>query len=185
MNTLRRALLSRFVWILVGLFALTVAVEIWLEAEGGASVVVQRWGVWAPLAAFLLKTLTTMTPIGAVVLAVFTGVLFPLWMAILINLLSGVIGGIGMYYVWRRGHHEFDLQARMESLPRWMRRYAADNLLFLILLRFLPWAGGGLADMLAGAHRIPLRTQIWSLILGYLPGAVIYALMGAGLLHLT
>ena len=185
MNALRRALFSRFVWLLVGLFALTILADLWLDAEGGATVVVERWGVWAPIAAFLLKTLTTMTPIGAVALAVFTGVIFPLWLAILINLASGVVGGIGMYYVWRQGNHEFDLQARLETLPRWMRRYAADNLVFLILLRFLPWAGGSLADMLAGAHRIPLRTQVWSLILGYLPGAVIYALMGAGLLHLA
>ena len=185
MKLLRRILLSRFVWIFVALILASLSINRWVDAEGGARVVVERWGIWGPLVAFVLQTITTMTPIGAVFIAVINGMLFPLWVAIAINLASGVVGGIGMYFVWRRGDHEFDLQTRMNALPAWCRRYRHDNLLFLVLLRFFPWAGGGVADLIAGAHRIPLRTQIASLVLGYAPGSVAYALIGAGLVALT
>lgn len=185
MNLLRLAFRSRFVWIVLGLVAASLWIDRWVDAEGGARTVVERWGVWGPLIAFVLQTITTMTPIGAVFIAVVNGMLFPLWIAILVNLASGVVGGIGMYFVWRRGDHEFDIQTRMRMLPAWCRKYRHDNLLFLVILRFFPWAGGGVADLIAGAHRIPLRIQVLSLVLGYAPGSVFYALMGAGLVSLA
>jgi uncharacterized membrane protein YdjX (TVP38/TMEM64 family) len=184
MNLIRTIFSSRFVWILVVLVAVSFLVNRWVDEEGGAKQVVEEWGLWAPLVAFVIQTITTMTPIGAVFMAVVNGMLFPLWLAILINLSSGVVGGIGMYFLWRRGEHEFDIQARMSILPTWFRRRAGDDLIFLVVLRLLPWAGGGIADLLAGAHRIPVRTQTASLLLGYLPGSVLYALMGAGLIKL-
>jgi uncharacterized membrane protein YdjX (TVP38/TMEM64 family) len=183
-NSLRTVFLSRFVWIFLVLVAVSFSVNRWVDHEGGARHVVEDWGLWAPLIAFVIQTVTTMTPIGAVFIAVVNGMLFPLWLAISINLSSGVVGGIGMYFLWRRGDHEFDIQSKMAILPRWFRRHAGDNLLFLVVLRLLPWAGGGVADLMAGAHRIPVRTQLASLLLGYFPGSVLYALMGAGLIKL-
>lgn len=180
----RRLILSRFLWILLVLIALGLSTNRWVEAEGGPRLAVQQWGVWAPLVSFTIQTITTMTPIGAVFIAVVNGILFKLWIAILINISSGVIGGIGMYFVWKRGDHEFDIQARMRLLPDWFKKNAGDNLLFLTVLRLVPWAGGSLADLIAGSHHVPLRTQVLSLVLGYLPGSVAYALLGAGLLKL-
>jgi uncharacterized membrane protein YdjX (TVP38/TMEM64 family) len=184
MDRVRRVLVSRFLWIFAGLFLLSFAANRWVEAEGGPRAVVAEWGVWAPLAAFVLQTVTSMTPIGAILIAVVNGMLFELWVAILINIASGVVGGVVMYLLWRRGDHEFDIRTRMEALPRWFRRHAGDNVWFLSSLRLFPWAGGRVADLIAGSHRIPLRTQLLSLVLGYLPGSILYALTGAGLLHL-
>jgi len=183
-NRLQRVLLSRFVWIAILLVVVSIAADKWVEAEGGPRAAVARWGVWAPLVAFVVQTVTSMTPVGAVFLSVVNGMLFDLWLAVAINLASGVVGGVAMYLLWRRGEHEFDMRARMEMLPRWFRVHAADKLWFLTVLRLFPWAGGRVADLLAGAHRIPLRTQVLSLVLGYLPGSIIYSLMGAGLLAL-
>ena len=176
------ALRSRFVWILLGLVGLSLGLDHWVDSSGGAKAVVQRWGLWAPAVSFVVQTITTMTPVGAVFIAVVNGMLFPLWLAILINISSGVIGGIGMYFVWRRGDHEFDIQRHMRRLPPWVERIAGPRLRSLILLRLLPWAGGGLADLIAGARRVPLWVQVVSLVCGYLPGSVVYALMGAGLI---
>lgn len=181
---MRRLFLSRFLWIVVFLTVLSLVANRWVEGEGGAREAVARWGHWAPLAAFVLQTVTSMTPVGAVFLSIVNGMLFELWLAVLINLASGIVGGIVMYYLWRRGNHEFDIETRLAVMPRWFRRHAGDNVWFLTALRQLPWAGGRVADLIAGAHRVPLRTQLLSLVLGYLPGSVIYALMGAGLLAL-
>jgi uncharacterized membrane protein YdjX (TVP38/TMEM64 family) len=167
------------------LVALSVVISQWTDAEGGPREAVQRFGIWAPLVALAVQTVTKMTPVGNVFMAVVNGALFPLWLAISLNLLSGLVGGMIMYVVWRRGDEELDLQNQMQKLPGWVRRRAGDNLFFLTVLRFLPWVGGNMADLVAGAHRIPVRTQVLSIILGYLPGSVIYALMGAGMIHLS
>lgn len=184
MDRLRRMILSRFLWVLAILILVSVAANRWVEDEGGPRAAVARWGVWAPAAAFVLQTVTSMTPVGAVFLSVVNGMIFDLWLAVLINLASGVVGGVAMFLVWRRGNHEFDIQSRMQAMPRWFRRHAGDNVWFLAALRQVPWAGGRVADLIAGAHGVPMRTQILSLLIGYLPGSVIYALMGAGLIAL-
>lgn len=181
MTWIRKIVLSRFIWLLLGVVALGLLMNHWMDEEGGPRKVVQQYGLWAPLASLVIQTVTTMTPLGAVLISIVNGMLFPLWLAVAVNITSGVIGGIGMYYIWRRGDHEFDIQNAMNALPQWFRRRAGDNLKFLVLLRLLPWAGGSLADLIAGCHHIPLRTQILSLILGYLPGSLGYALLGAGL----
>ena len=183
MDRVRRAILSPFVWMLATMIVLSLAANHWIEVEG-AREIVSQWGVWAPLASLLVKMLTNVTPFGAIVLSVVNGALFTLLVATLINLLSSVVTGLIMYRIWQRGDHEWDIRARIQALPVWLRSYQADNLLFLTLLRWIPWAGGSLADLIAGSHHVRLRTHFASLLLGYLPGALIYALIGAGLVSM-
>lgn len=180
----RRLLTSWFLWLLLGVLVLTQLTDRWVEHEGGAKAVIESWGVWAPIASFVLKAITTMTPIGAVFISVLNGALFPFWLSVLLNLGSGVSGGLIMYHVWKRGDHEFDIQTSLRRLPRWFRMRSPDNFTFLVLVRNIPWAGGSLADLIAGSHRVPLRIYLPSIILGNLPGAVIYTLIGAGAVHL-
>ena len=181
---MRRIVGSKFLWTFAVLVALGLAANRWVELEGGPREAIRQWGVWGPIVAFVEQTITTMTPIGAVFLAIVNGALFGPQLGTAINLASGVVGGVMMYFVWRRGDHEFDIRDRMRHLPEWFRRHAGDNLPFLVALRLFPWAGGSLADLIAGSHQVRLRTQIASLVLGYFPGSVIYALIGAGLIHL-
>jgi uncharacterized membrane protein YdjX (TVP38/TMEM64 family) len=181
---IRRVFLSRFFWFVVAILVVVVSTDRWMMEHGGIRATVERWGVLAPLASLTLATLTNVTPFGGLGFSVLNGALFPFWVAVFLNLMSGVFSGTMMYFVWRRGNHEFDIRSGVQKLPLWFRRHAGDNLLFLIVLRYLPWAGGALADMIAGSHRVPLRTQILSCTLGYLPGAFVYALIGAGLVRL-
>jgi uncharacterized membrane protein YdjX (TVP38/TMEM64 family) len=181
---IRRVLLSRVLWFVIVVLVLAVAANRWMNEHGGIRATVERWGVLAPLVSLALATLTNVTPIGGLGFSILNGALFPFWVAVFLNLTSGIFGGTLMYFVWRRGDHEFDIRSGIQKLPHWFRRHAGDNLLFLIVLRYLPWAGGALADMIAGSHRVPLRTQLLSCTLGYLPGAFVYALIGAGLVRL-
>ncbi|MCZ6560503.1 MAG: VTT domain-containing protein [Gammaproteobacteria bacterium] len=180
MHRIKRAVLSPFVWMLATMILLSIAANRWVEIEG-AREVVSQWGVLAPLVSFLVKTLTNVTPFGAIVLSVVNGALFSVLAATLINLVSSMVTGLIMYRIWQRGDHEWDIRARIQALPVWLRSYQADNWLFLTLLRWVPWAGGSLADLIAGSHHVRLRTHFASLLLGYLPGSLIYALIGAGM----
>ena len=50
--------------------------------------------------------------------------------------------------------------------------------------KILPWAGANLANLIAGARGTPLRTHVLAAALGSLPGSLIYALLGAGVVSL-
>ena len=180
----RRFFLSRVLWLSLGIVAIALATDQWMNDEGGPKAVVANWGIWAPLASLALSILTKATPLGSVLIMIANGALFPFWLAVTLNMGSGILGGIIMYHIWGRGNHASDIQSGMQKLPMWFRRHAGDNLIFLSLLRVVPWVGGNVADMIAGSHRVPLRTQLLSLVLGYLPGAFIYALAGAGIVRL-
>lgn len=184
MMWLRRSMLSGFAWLLVASLVLGIGAAVWVEEEGGLRLLVERWGIWGPLIGWIAKTLTSMTPIGSILLPIAFGAVFDFWTAVFLNVTSGMVTGFAMYWVWRRGNHEFDLASRMKMLPGWFRVHQADNLLYLVILRQLPWAGGSLADLMAGAHRVPITTQLASLVIGTLPGAILYTLIGKGLLKL-
>lgn len=184
MMWLRRSMVSGFLWLLVASVVLGIGALVWVEEEGGLRVLVERWGIWGPLIAWTAKTFTAMTPIGAVLLPVAFGAMFPFWTAVFLNVTSGIVTGFSMYWIWRRGDHEFDLQSRMKHLPSWFQVHRSDSLLYLVALRQLPWAGGSLADLMAGSHRVRVSTQLASLALGNLPGSILYTLIGAGLLKL-
>lgn len=183
MDRIKRAILSPFVWMLLTIILLSLAANHWVEIEG-AREAVSQWGVWAPVVSALLKTLTNVTPFGAIVLSVVNGALFSILVATLINQVSSMVTSLIMYRIWQRGDHEWDIRARMQALPVWLRSYQADNLLFLTLLRWVPWAGGPLADLIAGSHQVRLRTHVASLLLGYMPGSLLYALIGAKLVSM-
>jgi uncharacterized membrane protein YdjX (TVP38/TMEM64 family) len=51
-------------------------------------------------------------------------------------------------------------------------------------MRMLPWAGANVSTFLAGTNQVPLRTQIASVLVGSLPGSILYALLGAGIVRL-
>jgi uncharacterized membrane protein YdjX (TVP38/TMEM64 family) len=86
--------------------------------------------------------------------------------------------------MWRRGDRELHIHDRLHALPQWARRFVRSDLPSLIIMRMLPWAGSNLSTLLASAHRVPMRVHIVSVVVGSLPGSIIYALIGAGLVTL-
>lgn len=184
-RTLRRALSltvrSSFFWTVAAIGAIGVACRLWLAGQSDPAGAVRALGVMAPLAAVALQTMTMMTPVGSSVIPTANGMLFPLALAVALNLAGGLVGGIGMYYVWRRGEAEIGIRKRLDALPVWARRFARADLASLTVLRMLPWAGGSLSTLIAGTYRVPLRVHVLSVLIGSLPGSVIYALLGAGM----
>jgi uncharacterized membrane protein YdjX (TVP38/TMEM64 family) len=175
---------TRFLWQLLLLVALSIVVKRWLGSHDDPGSTIRSLGALAPVATVALQCATTTTPVGSTVIPTLNGMLFPLLLAVALNIMGGLVAGVLMYYVWRRGDSELHIHERLRVLPLWARRFARTDLLSLIVMRMLPWAGGNIATFLAGAYRIPLRVHIASVLIGSIPGAVIYALVGAGLVHL-
>jgi len=171
---------SSFFWTLTLIAAVGIACRLWLGTHEDAAGTLRTFGVMAPLVALAVQTATMMTPVGSSVMPVVNGMLFPLVLAVALNLAGGLTGGVIMYRVYHRGDREIGLKQRLDALPSWARRFARTDLASLTILRMLPWAGGTVSTLLAGTCGVPLRIHILSVLLGSLPGSIIYALLGAG-----
>lgn len=179
-RTLVTVLRTSFFWQFVTLLSLGAASRRWLAAQENPETVLERWGSLAPLVAVALQTVTAATPFGTSVIPLANGAIFPLALAVACNLVGGVLGSTVMYLVWRRGDRELRIARALEGLPRWARRFACGDLASLVTLRVLPWAGGNLANLLAGTRGVPLRVHVLAATLGSVPGSLLYALLGAG-----
>ena len=184
MGALGRVVRSSFFAQLMTLITISVACKAWLGTQEHPGDTIHNIGFFGPLLVIALQGSTVATPMGTSMIPVVNGMLFPLLFAVILNLAGGLTGGVVMYYIWRRGDRDLNLRDRIGALPPWVRRFARTDLLSLIAMRMLPWAGGNLATFMAGAHRIPLRVHVLAVIVGSLPGSIIYALVGAGIISL-
>lgn len=175
---------SSFFWQLTTLVSLGLATRAWLAVHGNPEQLLERWGAAGPAVSIVLQALTTVTPLGTSLIPTVNGALFPLALAVSCNLTGGVLGATVMYAVWRRGDRELQIARDLERLPGWARRFVRDDVVSLAALRLLPWAGGNLANLLAGARGVSLPTHLLAAVVGSLPGSLLYALLGAGLVSL-
>jgi len=163
---------------------LGLATKHWLGSREEAARTIGSLGMLAPLATVTLQCAAAMTPVGSSLIPTLNGMLFPLLLAMTLNLIAGVIMGVALYYFWRHGDREYKIHERLNSLPPWARRFARSDLLSLIIMRMLPWAGANVATFLAGTCEVPMRVHVTSVIVGSLPGSILYALLGAGIVAL-
>lgn len=184
LQTLTRVVRAPLTWQLLVLVLLGLAIRYWLGPRDEAARTIRSMGALAPLFTVTLQCVTSMTPVGSSLIPTLNGMLFPVLLAIALNIAAGLITGVALYYFWRRRERDLHIQKRLDSLPPWARRFARNDLLSLIVLRMLPWAGANVSTFLAGTTEVPLRVQVVSVLVGSLPGSIIYALIGAGIVAL-
>jgi uncharacterized membrane protein YdjX (TVP38/TMEM64 family) len=181
---IRCALRSALFWQLATLLLVGGGIRYWMDAQDDIGVTVAGWGLAAPLLIVALQGALATTPFGTSVLPVLNGALFPLILAVTFNVAGGAVGGTLLYFVWRRGEKDLRLSRRLDALPARVRRLVRADLRSLILMRALPWAGGNLATLVAGTARVPFRIHLVAMLIGSVPGSIIYALIGAGIVAL-
>jgi len=183
-QTLARVVRAPLTWQLLALVLLGIATKYWLGSQADAARRIRSTGSLAPLITVTLQCLTSMTPVGSSLIPTLNGMLFPLLAAMGLNMASGLVTGVALYYFWWRRERDLHVQKRLDSLPPWARRFARTDLRSLIIMRMLPWAGANISTFLAGTNQVPLRVHVVSVLVGSLPGSIIYALLGAGIVRL-
>ncbi len=184
LQTLGRAVRAPLTWQLLALVALGLGIRYWLGSRDDAVRTIGSMGALAPLITVILQCVSSMTPVGSSLIPTLNGMLFPVHAAMALNMFAGLINGVVLYYFWRHRERDLHIQKRLDSLPPWARRFARNDLLSLIVMRMLPWAGGSISTFLAGTTQVPLRVHVVSVVVGSLPGSIIYALLGAGIVAL-
>lgn len=173
-----------FTWQLAAIATISVTSKVWLGSQQDAGEFIRAMGAAAPLGLVILQASMAMTPMGSSLIPIVNGMFFPLALAVSINLAGAVLSGVTLYYVWRRGQRDLQIQERLRSMPVWALRFVRTDLRSLIVMRYVPFLGCNMANLLAGSHRVPLHIHVVSVVVGALPGSIIYALVGAGIIAL-
>jgi uncharacterized membrane protein YdjX (TVP38/TMEM64 family) len=111
-------------------------------------------------------------------LAVMNGVLFgPLWGSV-VNAVGLVLAALLGYALARRTSHLLQLDANIERLPPWVRRFRVGSPQFLLTLRIIPGLGGTMATQIAAAFRVPVFVHVWTMCAIAIPICTLLAIFG-------
>ncbi len=129
--------------------------------------------------AILLFTVVASAPFSVTdALAIMNGVIFgPLWGSV-VNAIGLVFAAMTGYAIARRTSGALEIEANIEKLPSWVRRFRVGSPQFLITLRLIPGLGGTLATQIAAALRVPIFVQVWTMCAIAVPVCTLLAIFG-------
>jgi uncharacterized membrane protein YdjX (TVP38/TMEM64 family) len=179
-----RVLRTASIWVVVGALVVGYFLAQGVHSLGGPEGVRDRFGVVAPLVTGSLQLVLTPTPFPSDVICVAHGTLYGFWLAVPLNWFAWWLAALFEYAVGRRARRDFELDRHVGRLPAWLRRFPVEHPAFLILGRQVPWAGGHVTTLIPGALGVPFGRLAWCSAVSILSGAVLFAAVGAGLLHL-
>jgi len=174
-----RVLRAPALWMVVGFLLAAVGLERWVTAMGGPEALMERYGVATPAVLVLVQAALAAAPFPSELWALATSAAYG-WLAGGVMTWAGwTLGSMIQYGLARRSAKDVDLDARLERLPAWLRRLPVTHPMFLVAVRWFP-LGFHVANLTAGARRVPPLRQLWIAALGSIPGAVLWAGIGAG-----
>ena len=111
-------------------------------------------------------------------LAIMNGALFgPLWGSV-VNAIGLVIAALLGYWINRHASQMLDLDAYLERLPGWVKRFPVGSPAFLLSVRVIPGFGGTVATASAAAFRIPVWVHVWTMCAIAVPICTALAIFG-------
>jgi uncharacterized membrane protein YdjX (TVP38/TMEM64 family) len=147
--------------ILIASFALAAFV---VARKGQVEHLLNTLGLFAMPLAVLILAIVASAPFSVTdALAIMNGVIFGPWWGSLVNALGIVLAAIIGYFVALRTSALLDIEAQVDKLPHWVRRFKIGSPMFLICVRVIPGLGGTIATQTAAALRVPLFRQIYTM----------------------
>ncbi len=111
-------------------------------------------------------------------LAIMNGALFgPLWGSI-VNAVGLVFAALLGYWINRHASRMLDLDAYLDRLPRWVKRFPVGSPAFLLSVRVIPGFGGTVATASAAAFRVPVWVHVWTMCAIAIPICTVLAIFG-------
>lgn len=164
---------------LVGAFFL----DRWVDSIGGPEALVARYGLVAPAVMVLIQAALSAAPFPSELFALVSAATYGWAFGSVMTWAGWTLGSMIQYGLARRGVADMALgdrmKERLDRLPGWLRRLPLDHPVFLICVRWLPM-GAHFANLTAGARRVPVTRQLYVAAIGSIPGAIMWAGIGAG-----
>lgn len=111
-------------------------------------------------------------------LAVMNGAIFGPVVGSIINAVGLVFAAMLGYWINRHASNLFDLDAYLERLPHWVKRFPVGSPAFLIAVRVIPGFGGTVATATAAAFKIPMWVHVWTMCAIAVPICTLLAIFG-------
>jgi uncharacterized membrane protein YdjX (TVP38/TMEM64 family) len=127
---------------------------------------------YAVVVAFSLPVAVLITPLG--------GYLFGTWLGALLSVIAATVGSIAVFLAARTAFHDL-LHARAGAgLARLEEGFRRDSFSYLLFLRLVPIFPFWLVNIVPGLLGMRLDRFTLATLIGIVPGAVVYASVGAG-----
>ena len=178
------AVRSPTLYALAGLLILGVFLYRWVASIGGPDTFRASFGAVAPLVTVPIHVVIAIAPVPSDFIAIANGALYGFALGTGLSWLGWWIAALAEFGLGKRVRRDFLLESNMERIPGWLRRFPIDHPAFLIGARQIPWLGGHITSFVPGAAGVSLRRYVWCSAIAIVPGAVLMAAIGAGLMKL-
>lgn len=136
-------------------------------------------GPFAGLLAVLVFAIVASAPFSVTdALAIMNGAIFGPVEGAIVNAIGLVLAALLGYAINRHASHMLDVEAYLEKLPRWVKRFPVGSPLFLISVRVIPGFGGTMATATAAAFRVPVWVHVWTMCAIAVPICTLLAIFG-------
>jgi uncharacterized membrane protein YdjX (TVP38/TMEM64 family) len=163
--------------------AIAIPLGLWVDSIGGPEAVVAHYGLAAPFITVPIHAVLSVTPFPSELFVLANGTAYGWFWGAALGSLGWTLASLIQFGLATRLAKELDLEAQIAKLPLRLRRLPIDHPLFLILGRQVP-LGFHIVNIVAGVRGVRPWRFFWCAALGSLPGAALYAGLGAGVLEL-
>lgn len=140
-------------------------------------------GTSAALISVPIHVVLALTPFPSDVVAIANGAMFGFGYGAVLNWLGWWIAAVSQFALGRRATKDFNLEGAGAKLPLWLNRLSVDHPIYLIVARQIPWLGMHVGSFVPGAAGIRFSRFLWCSVIGAIPGSVLMAAVGAGLMR--
>ncbi len=111
-------------------------------------------------------------------LAIMNGAIFGPWKGSLVNAIGLVLAAMLGYWINSRASALLDLDAYLQRLPPWVKRFPVGSPAFLVAVRVIPGFGGTVATASAATFRVPMWVHVWTMCAVAVPICTVLAIFG-------
>jgi uncharacterized membrane protein YdjX (TVP38/TMEM64 family) len=183
-NLAVRAARSPAVYTIVGVVILGATLARWVASIGGPAAFRESYGAAAPLATAPIHVVLSITPFPSDVVSIANGALYGFTSGAILSWLAWWVAAVAEFGLGRRARKDFDLESQLDRMPTWLKRFPVDHPVFLIGGRQVPYLGGHLTSFVPGAAGVRFSRYVWCSAVAVLPGAIVMAGIGAGLMKI-
>ncbi len=116
----------------------------------------------------------------AILMTTMSGFLFGTWLGAALAVVGATLGSIAVFLAARTAFHDFFHARAGAALARLEEGFRRDSFSYLLFLRLLPVFPFWLINIVSGLLGVRLDRFVLATALGIVPGACVYAGLGAG-----
>ncbi|SFS72316.1 TVP38/TMEM64 family protein [Marininema halotolerans] len=142
--------------------------------------VVLSYGVWAPILYLLMHIVRPLFLVPATVLAVASGITFGPWWGTLLDA-SGSLAGAMVAFSLARWLGKETVSRWLNQFTHWERWMVDEGFRTIVISRLIPFLPFDAISYGAGFSNIKVNDYFWATVIGILPGAFVFNVLGYSL----